>query len=138
MSRCDKCENEGGTVVCRYCDPDMGEDRFIPKKEKIHEKKVATIVEDRLSYLEAHILAYGIPVNIRYGTSQEVIAWMESITEGLKPKEEASGTINLNGMEVCPACHAVIGQSAYYCKRCGRKIRVVPEYVMKQLEKYKT
>ena len=42
----------------------------------------------------------------------------------LAKKDVAVGTrIGHDGYEYCPVCNGTVGQSAFYCKHCGQKIR---------------
>ena len=39
-------------------------------------------------------------------------------------KDIAVGTKSHDdGHEYCPACDGIVGQSAFYCKHCGQKLR---------------
>lgn len=55
---------------------------------------------------------------------------LEELLEGavaLLERDAPSGTVRRNDeYEYCPKCGRVIGTSAFFCKRCGQKIRQTP------------
>ena len=44
-------------------------------------------------------------------------------------KEIPSGTVrDANGVDRCMMCHRTAGESAFYCKYCGQKLRETPDW----------
>lgn len=67
----------------------------------------------------------GMPMNIRMGLDQDAADWVKKILEKYIQIDEPVGVIQGSDYDRCPACNSVIGQSAYFCKRCGAYIRQV-------------
>ena len=69
----------------------------------------------------------GIPINISYATAAEQWEWLSNllleVVEKVMAEQEPLGITKSGGYDLCPACGGVIGNSAYYCKKCGAWIR---------------
>lgn len=65
----------------------------------------------------------GMPINIQTGSNSDVAEWLGKLLEEKLEVDEPIGTIQDDEYERCPECNGIIGQSAYYCKRCGAYIR---------------
>ena len=67
----------------------------------------------------------GMPINILTGSNEDLAGWMEKLLKELLPIEEPTGVQQGIDYDYCPACGAVVGNSAYYCKICGTYLREV-------------
>ena len=67
----------------------------------------------------------GIPINVRVGGNLEAADWVIGLLEDHIQEDEPMGIIQGTDYDHCPACNAVVGQSAYYCKKCGCYLREV-------------
>ena len=65
----------------------------------------------------------GIPINIQTGTNMDVADWMKRILEKQISIDEPIGVVQGTDYDHCPRCNAVVGQSAFYCKKCGSWLR---------------
>ena len=65
----------------------------------------------------------GIPINMRTGGNAEAAEWVGNLLEELLEVDEPIGTNQSYGYDTCVKCGAIVGQSAYWCKRCGSYIR---------------
>lgn len=72
----------------------------------------------------------GIPVNVCMGTKAEQKEWLAGkVLEAIEKvidEQEPLGTVKSGVYDLCPSCGGVIGNSAYFCKKCGEYIREVP------------
>lgn len=69
----------------------------------------------------------GVPINVRVGGNLEAADWIMGIMNDYFQVDEPMGTIHGVDYDHCPNCNGIIGQSAYYCKRCGAYIRLVKD-----------
>ena len=73
----------------------------------------------------------GIPINICTAAKAEQKEWLVSkILEAIEKtmeEQEPLGVVQGVDYDHCPTCNAIIGNSAYFCKRCGEYIRRVPD-----------
>ena len=65
----------------------------------------------------------GLPINVRTGQNMDAADWAKGVLEKQISIDEPIGTEPGPIYDFCPRCHGVIGESAYYCKLCGAKIR---------------
>lgn len=65
----------------------------------------------------------GIPINVRVGANLEAADWVMDIMNKYFQIDEPLGVISGGVYDRCPSCDAVVGQSAYYCKKCGAWLR---------------
>ena len=65
----------------------------------------------------------GIPINVRVGGNLEAADWVMGLMNEYFPIDEPMGTVQGVDYDNCPKCNGIIGQSAFYCKRCGAYIR---------------
>jgi len=65
----------------------------------------------------------GMPINIRNGGNLIIADWVCQIFDKSVQIDEPLGVIQGNDYDHCPRCNGIVGQSAYYCKLCGAKIR---------------
>lgn len=65
----------------------------------------------------------GIPINVRTGGNTEAAEWAVKVLEKCIEIDEPLGVIQGYDYDHCPKCNSTIGQSAYYCKRCGSYLR---------------
>ena len=67
----------------------------------------------------------GIPINVRTGANIEAADWVMDLMNKYFKIDEPLGIIQGVDYDHCPTCNAVVGQSAYYCKKCGCYLREV-------------
>ena len=67
----------------------------------------------------------GISINVRVGGNLEAADWVMELMEKHFQIDEPMGVITGTDYDHCPKCNAVVGQSAYYCKKCGCYLREV-------------
>lgn len=66
----------------------------------------------------------GMPMNIRDGGNQIIADWfVDEIYDYCVDIDKPLGTVQGKDYEMCPKCEAIVGQSAYYCKKCGCWLR---------------
>lgn len=65
----------------------------------------------------------GIPINVRTGQNMDAADWVKDILEQYIVVDEPMGIVQGVDYDHCPTCNAVVGQSAYYCKKCGCWLR---------------
>ena len=65
----------------------------------------------------------GVPINVRAGGNLEAADWVMDLMNKHFQIDEPLGVIQGNDYEHCPKCNAVVGQSAYWCKKCGSYLR---------------
>ena len=65
----------------------------------------------------------GMPINVRTGQNMDAADWVKDLMEKYIQVDEPLGVIHGIDYDHCPACNGIIGQSAYYCKRCGAWVR---------------
>lgn len=84
---------------------------------------------------EAQILRYdiarlietkGMPINVRDGGNLIVSNWFcTKVFDKAVQIDEPLGTVPGQEYEHCPVCNGIIGNSAFFCKKCGAYIREV-------------
>lgn len=67
----------------------------------------------------------GIPINVRVGANLEAADWIMGVLEKHIQVDEPLGVVEGNDYDRCPVCSGIIGQSAYFCKKCGAYVRQV-------------
>lgn len=65
----------------------------------------------------------GLPINVRTGQNMDAADWAKGVLEKQIKIDEPIGVMQGTDYDHCPRCNAVVGQSAYYCKRCGAWLR---------------
>lgn len=75
------------------------------------------------SNIAAQILKKGMPINIRKGSEEELADWFGKILDKNIEIDEPLGVVQGNDYEHCPRCNGIVGQSAFYCKKCGSWLR---------------
>jgi len=65
----------------------------------------------------------GLPINVRTGQNMDAADWVKEILQKQISIDEPIGVVQGNDYDHCPRCNGIVGQSAYYCKLCGAKIR---------------
>lgn len=65
----------------------------------------------------------GLPINVRTGQNMDAADWVKGILKKQISIDEPIGVVQGTDYDHCPTCNAVVGQSAYYCKRCGAWLR---------------
>ncbi len=65
----------------------------------------------------------GIPINVRTGQNMDAADWVKEVLEEHIKIDEPIGVVQGADYDHCPACNAVVGQSAFHCKRCGAWLR---------------
>ena len=65
----------------------------------------------------------GLPINVRTGQNMDAADWAKEILKKQISIDEPIGAMQGTDYDHCPRCNAVVGQSAYYCKRCGAWLR---------------
>lgn len=83
--------------------------------------------QELLEDIEDWFMKNGLPINIRDGSNEEVTKHMLKIMKSMIHIDEPIGTEPGPIYDFCPRCHGVIGESAYYCKKCGAYIREAPK-----------
>ena len=73
--------------------------------------------------IEGWFMKHGLPINIRDGINEEVAKHILKVIKPFVHIDEPLGVIQGNDYDHCPRCNGIVGQSAYYCKLCGAKIR---------------
>ena len=79
--------------------------------------------QELLEDIEDWFMKHGLPINIRDGSNEEVTKHMIKVIKPFVHIDEPLGVIQGNDYDHCPICNGIVGQSAYYCKLCGAKIR---------------
>ena len=69
------------------------------------------------------ICRHGLPINARMGQNMEAADWVKGVLEKHIKIDEPIGVVQGADYERCPTCNAVVGQSAFYCKKCGSWLR---------------
>ena len=64
----------------------------------------------------------GVPIDAR-NSDERMAAYLDKILDEELQEDEPLGTVQGTDFDHCPRCNGIIGQSAFYCKRCGAKIR---------------
>ena len=65
----------------------------------------------------------GLPINVRTGQNMDAADWIKEILKKQISIDEPIGVVQGTDYDHCPTCNAVVGQSAFYCKRCGSWLR---------------
>jgi len=65
----------------------------------------------------------GMPINVRTGQNMDAADWVKEVLEKHIKIDEPIGVVQGADYDHCPICNGIVGQSAYYCKLCGAKIR---------------
>ena len=65
----------------------------------------------------------GLPINVRTGQNMDAADWVKGVLEKQISIDEPIGVVQGTDYDHCPRCNAVVGQSAFYCKRCGAWLR---------------
>jgi len=65
----------------------------------------------------------GIPINVRTGQNMDAADWVKGVLEKHIKIDVPKGVVQGADYDHCPTCNAVVGQSAFYCKRCGSWLR---------------
>lgn len=65
----------------------------------------------------------GLPINVRTGQNMDAADWVKEVLEKHIKIDEPIGVVQGTDYDHCPTCNAVVGQSAFYCKRCGSWLR---------------
>lgn len=69
----------------------------------------------------------GIPIDICTAAKAEQKEWLVSkILEAVDKtmeEQEPLGVIRTGNYDTCPSCGGTVGNSAYFCKKCGEYIR---------------
>ena len=65
----------------------------------------------------------GLPINIRKGSNEEIAEHILKIAKAYIHIDQPIGVNQGTDFDHCPRCNGIIGQSAFYCKRCGAMIR---------------
>ncbi len=79
--------------------------------------------QELLEDIEDWFMKHGLPINIRDGSNEEVTKHMLKVIKPFVHIDEPLGVIQGIDYDHCPICNGIVGQSAYYCKLCGAKIR---------------
>jgi len=69
------------------------------------------------------ITTKGIPIDIRNGSNEKIAEWVGKVFDNNVQIDKPLGTVQGTDFDHCPRCNGIIGQSAFYCKRCGARIR---------------
>lgn len=69
----------------------------------------------------------GIPINVRTGMNTDAADWVKDLLDKHIEIDEPLGVVGDSDYERCPICSGIIGQSAYFCKKCGAWVRMVRE-----------
>ena len=69
------------------------------------------------------ICRHGLPINARMGQNMDAADWAKEVLEKHIKIDEPIGVVQGADYDHCPTCNAVVGQSAFYCKRCGSWLR---------------
>ena len=65
----------------------------------------------------------GIPINVRTGGNMDAADWVKGVLQEHIKIDEPIGVVQGADYDHCPTCNAVVGQSAFYCKKCGSWLR---------------
>jgi len=79
--------------------------------------------QELLEDIEDWFMKHGLPINIRDGINEEVTKQILKVIKPFVHIDEPLGVIQGTDYDHCPICNGIVGQSAYYCKLCGAKIR---------------
>ena len=79
--------------------------------------------KELLDDLEGWFLKNGLPINARNGSNEAITQHILKIVKAYIHEDEPLGVIRGTDYDRCPSCNGVAGQSAYYCKLCGAKLR---------------
>ena len=79
--------------------------------------------QELLEDIEDWFMKHGLPINIRDGINEEVTKHILKVIKPFVRIDEPLGVIQGTDYDHCPRCNGIVGQSAYYCKLCGAKIR---------------
>ena len=64
----------------------------------------------------------GMPINARVGNI-DAAEWIKGVLTDNIHIDKPIGVNQGTDFDHCPRCNGIIGQSAFYCKRCGAMIR---------------
>ena len=67
----------------------------------------------------------GIPIDVRTGANIEAADWVMDLMNKYFQIDEPLGVVQGVDYDHCPNCNGIIGNSAYFCKKCGAYIREV-------------
>ena len=79
--------------------------------------------KELLDDLEDWFTKNGLPINVRNGSNEAIAKHICKIAKAYIHEDEPIGVIRGTDYDRCPSCNGVAGQSAYYCKLCGAKLR---------------
>lgn len=79
--------------------------------------------EELLDEVWHAICKKGLPINVRTGQNMDAADWVKEVLEKHIRIDEPLGVTQGQDYDHCPRCNGIVGQSAYYCKLCGAKIR---------------
>lgn len=78
--------------------------------------------KEAIKRIQERILKHGIPMDAKTW-DDNLAAYIGKMLEEELQEDEPLGTVQGTDFDHCPRCNGIIGQSAFYCKRCGAMIR---------------
>ena len=72
--------------------------------------------------IQERILKHGVPMDAK-AWDDNLAAYIGKMLQEELKEDEPIGVNQGTDFDHCPRCNGIIGQSAYYCKRCGAMIR---------------
>lgn len=78
--------------------------------------------QETIARIVKRIQKKGVPIDAR-NSDERMALYLERILNEELREDEPLGIIQGTDFDHCPRCNGIIGQSAFYCKRCGAMIR---------------
>ena len=71
----------------------------------------------------AEVCEKGVPIDIRTGSHVAAADWIRKLLTKHIKIDTPIGIVMGDTYDLCPRCGGIIGQSAYYCKKCGAYVK---------------
>ena len=78
--------------------------------------------KEAIKKIQERILKHHVPMNAKQW-DDDLADYIGKILQEELQEDEPLGTVQGTDFDHCPRCNGIIGQSAFYCKRCGAMIR---------------